>query len=87
MPLEQIVEQDRVVCSVCVGHKTKFSDAEQVNSPGGAMSLLSLLLSLSRLMFCRVQAVGCDGPEVDEPYKYLSYNCIFPKEICLVVAS
>ena len=33
MPLEQIVEQDRVVCSVCRGasHKTKLSDAMQIN--------------------------------------------------------
>ena len=27
MPLEQIVEQDGVVCSVCVSHKNELSDA------------------------------------------------------------
>lgn len=31
VPLEQIVEQDRVDCSVCVSHKTKLSDAVQIN--------------------------------------------------------
>jgi hypothetical protein len=57
--LEQIVEQVGVVCSVCPSHKTKFSDAVQVNSPGAGMSLLSLSL-LSRLMVCKVRVVGCD---------------------------
>ena len=60
MPLEQIVEQDRVVCLVCVSHKTKLSDAVQVKLPGVDMSLLSLLLS--RLMVCKVRGVGCGDP-------------------------
>lgn len=81
MPLEQIVEQDGVVCSVCVSHKTKLPDAVQVNSPG--MSLLSL----SRLMVCRFEQWVVTTPEVEELYKYLSYHCIFPKEVYLVVAS
>ena len=46
MPLEQIVEQDGVVCSVGVSHNTKLSDAVQVNSPVADMSLLLLLLLL-----------------------------------------
>ena len=62
MPLEQIVKQDGVVCSVCVGHKMKLSDVVPVNSPGAGMSLLSLLLLLSRLIVCKVLVVGCDDP-------------------------
>lgn len=81
MPLEQIVEQDGVVCSVYVSHKTKLSDAAHVNSPAG-MSLL-----LSRLIICKARVVGCDDPEIDEPYKYLSCDCIFPNKVCLVAAS
>ena len=46
MPLEQIVEQDGVVCLGCISRKTKLFDAVGVNSPGpGAdMSLLLLML-------------------------------------------
>ena len=42
MPLEQIVEQDGIVCSVCVRHKTKLSDTTQEYSPD--MSLLSCVV-------------------------------------------
>ena len=43
MPLEQIVEQDGIVCSVCVRHKTKLSDTTQeYYSPD--MSLLSYVV-------------------------------------------
>ena len=38
MPLEKVIQQDGVVCSVGVRHKPKLSDALQVYSPG--MSLL-----------------------------------------------
>ena len=33
MPLEQVVEQVGIVCSVCVRHKTKLSDTSQKYSP------------------------------------------------------
>jgi hypothetical protein len=46
MPLEQVVQQDGVVCSVCVRHKTKLSDTLQVHSPGPGMSSSSSLLLL-----------------------------------------
>jgi hypothetical protein len=64
VPLEQIVEQDGVVCSVCVSHKTKLLDAVLVNSPGAGMSLLSFLLSL-RVIVCKVREWVVMTPEVD----------------------
>jgi hypothetical protein len=56
MPLEQVVKQVGVVCSVCVRYKTKFPDTVEVYSPRSAILLLSLLLL--RLIACNGLVVG-----------------------------
>ena len=64
VPLKQIVEQDGVVCSVCVSHKTKLPDAVPVNSPGAGISLLSFLLLLQAIV-CKVREWVVTIPVVD----------------------